>query len=151
MVDKSWRTFGVRASDLEREDAAHRIEAANREGRLSLAEAEQRLALAYTATYRYELRRLVDDLPVRHVPAPGPGERDANFWLLVHIAVVVGLTALLVYRWVIAPMEFFWPIFPLSVFGASLAVHVWFWLHGRRRATIFSGPPPLVPDESDNS
>ncbi|ALG08667.1 DUF1707 SHOCT-like domain-containing protein [Kibdelosporangium phytohabitans] len=148
MANKSWRTFGVRASDLEREDTAHRIEAANGEGRLSLAEAEQRLAAAYAATYRYELRRLVDDLPDRHVPAPGSGARDMRLWFLVHIGVVAALTGLLIYRWAVAPIEFFWPIFPLAVLAASLVVHGWFRFSGRSvgRATILSGPPPDKPD-----
>ncbi|WP_052372599.1 DUF1707 SHOCT-like domain-containing protein [Amycolatopsis taiwanensis] len=96
MEDKSWRTFGVRASDLEREDAAHRIEAADGEGRLSHAEAEQRLALAYSATYRYELGRLVADLPSRHAPAPGPESRNTQVWLAVNAAVMAGLVGFLV-------------------------------------------------------
>ncbi|GLY70587.1 DUF1707 SHOCT-like domain-containing protein [Amycolatopsis taiwanensis] len=145
MVDKSWRTFGVRASDLEREDAAHRIEAANGEGRLSLAEAEQRLALAYSATYRYELHRLVADLPSKHAPAPGPESRNAKVWLGVHAAVVAVLTGLLVYRWQTAGTAFFWPMAPLAVLTASLVAHAWFRLSGR-----FVGRAPLLGQRREN-
>jgi hypothetical protein len=57
----------VRASDAEREQAVARVHHALGEGRLGLAEAEERSAAAYAARYRDELPPLLTDLPL----APG--------------------------------------------------------------------------------
>jgi hypothetical protein len=53
----------VRASDAEREHAVARVHHALGEGRLSLAEAEERTAAAYAARYRDELPPLLTELP----------------------------------------------------------------------------------------
>lgn len=53
----------VRASDAEREDVVTILRAAMGEGRLTLAEGEERIAAAYAATYRDELVPLTTDLP----------------------------------------------------------------------------------------
>jgi hypothetical protein len=136
MTGKSWRTFGIRTSDLEREDIAHRIEAANGEGRLTLSETDRRLALAYSATYRYELQWLVADLPAtREVAARTPGlgteSRDAKIWLGAHVGLVALFSVLLVYRWSNAGISFFWPMIPMFWLAASLVVHAWLRLSGR--------------------
>lgn len=52
-----------RASHAEREATAARLHAALGEGRLDLAETEERLAVAYAARYRWELNPLLADLP----------------------------------------------------------------------------------------
>jgi hypothetical protein len=74
----------VRASDAERDQAAEVLRAAFAEGRLTRAELDERLAAAYAARTRADLRDLVSDLPGA-VPAeataydrlpvadPGPG------------------------------------------------------------------------------
>ena len=53
----------MRTSDAEREDAVARLHQALGEGRLDLAETEERSAAAYAAQYRDELPRLLADLP----------------------------------------------------------------------------------------
>lgn len=53
----------LRASHAEREATAMRLHAALGEGRLDLAETEERLAVAYAARYRSELDPLLADLP----------------------------------------------------------------------------------------
>jgi hypothetical protein len=53
----------LRASHAEREATALRLHTALGEGRLDLAEAEERLAAAYAARYRMELEPLLADLP----------------------------------------------------------------------------------------
>jgi hypothetical protein len=72
----------LRASHAEREATATRLHAALGEGRLDLAEAEERLAVAYAARYRAEFDPLLDDLPVP-VPVPEPlgvGAGWAQVW-----------------------------------------------------------------------
>jgi Domain of unknown function (DUF1707) len=53
----------LRASDAEREETANRLHQALGEGRLNLAETEERVAAAYAAQYRDELPPLLADLP----------------------------------------------------------------------------------------
>lgn len=53
----------VRASDAEREQVAEALRQAMSEGRLTLAEGEERLAAVYATTYRDELPSITADLP----------------------------------------------------------------------------------------
>lgn len=53
----------IRASDGEREEYARIVRAAMSEGRLTLAEGEDRLVKVYAARFRDELPPLTDDLP----------------------------------------------------------------------------------------
>ena len=53
----------VRASDAERDQAAEVLRAAFAEGRLTPAELDERLAAAYAAKTRADLRDLTGDLP----------------------------------------------------------------------------------------
>jgi hypothetical protein len=65
---------GLRAGNAEREVVVQRLNDAFGEGRLELAELDQRIAQAYAAKTVGELRPLLADLPVR----PGtPGRRAA--------------------------------------------------------------------------
>jgi hypothetical protein len=61
----------IRCSDAEREQTRSRLYAAAGEGRLSMAEAEERLATLETTRYRHELGILLADLP-----AAPPEARD---------------------------------------------------------------------------
>jgi hypothetical protein len=53
----------LRASDAEREAVVRRLEHAMLEGRLTIAEFEQRAAAAWAARTRGELADLTEDLP----------------------------------------------------------------------------------------
>ncbi len=53
----------LRASDTEREETVARVHQALTEGRLDLAEVEERVAAAYAARHRDELPALLADLP----------------------------------------------------------------------------------------
>lgn len=59
---------GIRASDAEREDVVSQLAEHATTGRLTLAELDERMSQAYSATTRGELDRLVADLP-----SPGVG------------------------------------------------------------------------------
>ena len=54
---------GIRASDSEREQVVQRLSEQASLGRLTLAELEERIGLAYDATTRAELAKLTADLP----------------------------------------------------------------------------------------
>jgi DUF1707 SHOCT-like domain len=76
----------VRASDTEREDAVARLHAALGEGRLDLAETEERVAAAYAARFRDELPPLLADLPTTFASFPGGSASPA--WNDVWVSIV---------------------------------------------------------------
>ena len=63
---------GLRISDADRERAAERLHTALSEGRITLSELEERLAVVYAARYEADLHPPLADLPVGH-----PGGRHA--------------------------------------------------------------------------
>ncbi|WP_188064781.1 DUF1707 domain-containing protein [Dietzia sp. ANT_WB102] len=56
----------VRASDAERDTTARLLQESYSEGRLTLAEFDERTSRAYSARFRSELIELTHDLPVAH-------------------------------------------------------------------------------------
>lgn len=134
----------VRASDAERERMATILRAAMTEGRLDLAEGEERLAKAYAATYRDELGGLVTDLPDggRRALAETPEAKAfARAALRRHFGGVVVVGAILVGLWVLSGVGFFWPIIPLAFLFLGLAKHAAWHRHGGyRRHGDWHGP-----------
>ncbi|MDT7727612.1 MAG: hypothetical protein QOI21_4188 [Actinomycetota bacterium] len=61
----------VRCSDVERERASSVLHVAAGEGRLTLAEVEDRLTKIYSARFRYELDAITADLPSANEAATG--------------------------------------------------------------------------------
>lgn len=120
----------TRASDTERERIAGRIQHASTEGRLTLAETDQRLGDVYAATYVDELAGFVADLP----PEPVPHRRFPPP-LRAHAAVVVLLSTLLVVAWAASGAPFFWPVAPMFWLALSLVVHAG--LRARRAAVPY--------------
>lgn len=120
----------LRVSDVEREAVAARLREATGEGRLTLAEAEERQSAAYAARFRDDLPPLTADLPEPEPatsPRPdrraGPLTDPARRRLIVHAVLVAVLAALLVARWALDPAPWFWPGWPLFWLGVSLVVH----------------------------
>ena len=71
----------VRASDIERDAAVSRLQAAFAEGRLDDAEFDRRMRTALTAQTRADLAELVGDLP-EEAPRPLPataGRRPGQY------------------------------------------------------------------------
>lgn len=117
MSDTSTR---IRASDADRQRVAARVQRASAEGRLTLDETEARLGAVYAAKYLDELDALVADLPPEE-PAAEPNRFP--FPLRVHTAIVLALSVILIIRWVLSGVPFFWPLMPMFWLGVSLAVH----------------------------
>jgi uncharacterized protein DUF1707 len=69
---------GVRLTDAEREHAAARVHAAHGEGRISLHELDQRLAVVYAARVAGDLVPVLDDLPTDRERALLSGVADAD-------------------------------------------------------------------------
>jgi Domain of unknown function (DUF1707) len=65
--------LAVRASDAEREQTVALLQRGFADGRLALAELEERVGAAYAARTRVELRGLTADLPAAEPQPPRPG------------------------------------------------------------------------------
>jgi hypothetical protein len=144
-------TSAVRASDAEREHVAKLVSEAAGEGRLTLAEAEERLARIYDVRYRGELDRFVADLPAGHA---GPASALARGFgapvrLRVHAVVAVVLSAVLIARFVASGAEFFWPAGPMFLLWGSLAVHAAVVARSTGAGVRFAGRRPPTQWTSD--
>jgi hypothetical protein len=136
MTTNSTSATPVRASDAEREEVARIVQAAGGDGRLTLAETEERLAGIYDARFRHELRQYTEDLPTEQRRPSGSWPVRPRGPLAVHAAVVVVLATVLITRWVVSGVPYFWPAFPLFWLAASLV------LHARIRGWRYRGSTP---------
>jgi hypothetical protein len=117
----------IRIADADRESVAERIRTAAAEGRLTLAESDERQAAAYAALTAEDLRPLVADLPRPVVAADTSLTEDAKRRLTTH-AMIVGVLGLLIVTGSIvgAVVGFgapFVPVFPLFWLALSVLVH----------------------------
>jgi hypothetical protein len=125
----------LRTSDNEREQVAAILRAAVSEGRLSLAEGDERLAKTYEAVYRDELAPLTADLPNGgwDALARTPEARaEIRRRLRGHASLVALVAGVLVGLWLLSGAVFFWPIFPILFLSFGLA---------RRARWARYGPP----------
>jgi len=117
----------MRASDAEREEVAAQLRDHCAAGRLTPEELDDRLAVAYSAKVRGELKKLTDDLPKlgrrgRSLePLTRQQQKRAEFTHDIFSFVVVG--AALVAFWMITGEGWFWPALVLVPWGAGLAFH----------------------------
>lgn len=131
----SVRVTPVRVSDAEREEVAQRLRAAATDGRLTLAESDERQALAYAAQFHHDLTPLTADLPepVAEPPVPARGwsglSDSARRRLAAHVAVAAVIATLVLVRWVVGfdggDMDGprFWPVWPLFWISLSVLFH----------------------------
>lgn len=116
----------LRASDAEREQVAQVLRAAMTEGRLTLAEGEERLGRVYAAAFRDELTPLVADLPgggwqaLRDTPEAKAHARRHLRGRFGFAAVLVGV---LLGALALSGAHFFWPAIPLVFIAICLARH----------------------------
>jgi hypothetical protein len=116
----------LRTSDSEREQVAEILRAAMTEGRLTLAEGEERLGAGYAAKFRDELAPLTADLPGggRQALADTPQARAATRRdLRRHAGFVTVVAVVLTGLWVLSEAHFFWPIIPLAFLFLGLLRH----------------------------
>ncbi|GAB3433819.1 DUF1707 SHOCT-like domain-containing protein [Actinophytocola sediminis] len=132
--------MSLRASDAERERVARLVSDAAGEGRLTLAEADERMNLIYATTYRHELAAFVADLPAEPVASATPARRFAGQpkRLRVHATIAAVLSVMLIVRWVASGVPFFWPAGPMLLLWGSFFVHAAVLRRGVRQW----GPPP---------
>ena len=116
--------MATRASDAEREVCARALRDHAAAGRIGIDELEDRLALAYGARYRDELRGLLRDLPRGH------GQRVARavdqidrLLLRAHLAAFAFAALFLGGLWVVSGSDEFWPALMLVPWFVVLAWH----------------------------
>ncbi|WP_412749543.1 DUF1707 domain-containing protein [Krasilnikovia sp. M28-CT-15] len=126
----------LRTSDSEREQVATILRAAMGEGRLNLAEGEERLAAAYAATYRDELTRLTADLPGggRAALLDTPQARTAaRRGVRRHAGGVVVVAFVLLGLWALSGAHVFWPAIPLAFLFIGVFRHARYRHHAYHR------------------
>ncbi len=98
------------ASDAERDRCARSLRDHAAAGRLEVPELEQRLALAYGARYRSQLRLALRDLPRGHGPRLArAADRVDRFMLKLHAWSYATVNGSLVGVWALAGQGDFWP------------------------------------------
>ncbi|MFC7344635.1 DUF1707 SHOCT-like domain-containing protein [Saccharopolyspora griseoalba] len=112
----------MRASDADRERVAERLRGALDEGRLNLAEYDDRLRQAYAATTVGELGPLTADLPAP-APATPPEVAEREEKLAKEWRSWAGVSFVLVAIWIVTSIAsggplFFWPIIPMGIWAA---------------------------------
>ena len=133
----------MRASNAEREAFVETISKASQDGRITVAEADERLSRIYAATFREELPGIVADLPKdtwpvdygRPAAQPAPRGSQWGAALTVHAAFVGVIAVTAIVGWIHSRVPFFWPAFPMFWLGLSLFVHYRIrqrWLSGWR-------------------
>jgi hypothetical protein len=116
----------VRASDAERERIAKLVSEAAGDGRLTIAEADERLERVYTTRFRHELGEFVADLPVERQSTPVRRFDRFPTRLRVHAAIAVVMSVFLILRWAAMDVPFFWPAGPMFVLWGSFLLHARF-------------------------
>ena len=141
MADNSRQN--MRASDADRAATAQRLADALAEGRLTAAEADERLAACWSARYHHELADLTGDLPEPVLVPANTAQVARHVWtrpLATHAAIAALISTMLIMRWAVVPdfdgrhgfpgppqfadhSGFFWPIFPIFWLAVSVLVH----------------------------
>jgi hypothetical protein len=109
----------LRASDVERERVVAQLRDHAAEGRLDLAELDQRVERAYAARTRRELRELLADLP-----APLAQHRSVDTpSLRARVVPYLAVMTLLVAIWLATGAGYPWPVWPALGWGVALLGH----------------------------
>jgi hypothetical protein len=135
----------MRASDADRERVFEHLRTALHEGRLDLAEYDERLQLAYAAKTYGDLDGLLTDLPVAQPPAPPapaapPGPKHPTAEWLAHqwqgwVPAALVLTAI----WALSGFGDYWPGWIVGIWGAAL---LWRTING-----LMTGAPRRMVEE----
>jgi hypothetical protein len=121
-------------SDKERHAVVDELRVHFGEGRIDLAEFEERTNAALVARVQGDLVPLLDDLPLLHAPPnagppvrPRPERRTGPAAFRTHVYIWVVLSAFWTVIWLGTQMTGahspFWPIYPIAAFGLTVGIH----------------------------
>jgi Domain of unknown function (DUF1707)/2TM domain len=125
-------TTTTRAGDREREKTATDLGLALSQGYLDMVDYERRVASAFAAGTREELRVLTADLPVAHLRRNDPRRREAQARvarrsIALHLAAYVAGSMLMLGIWLAVGLSgggwYFWPVWPIMGWGIGVASH----------------------------
>ncbi|PSR68247.1 hypothetical protein C8258_10390 [Nocardia sp. MDA0666] len=112
----------VRASDADREEIVERLRSAMNEGRLNLAEFDDRVQQVYVARTYGELSPILSDLPaVRERPGAARAGRVPP-WVLIMWTPWVFVNILCVVIWLATGAGYFWPFWVEVPWGLALCI-----------------------------
>ena len=120
----------LRLSDADRDVASEFLRRHFAEGRLTLDEMEDRLAVVYAAKTGADLAGIFDDLPaetaVEPVAAAGPPvrPRPPGRALADQLRVYLLVNALMVAIWLMSGGGYFWPIWVIVPWGFAMAMKI---------------------------
>ncbi|WP_280258891.1 DUF1707 SHOCT-like domain-containing protein [Nocardia wallacei] len=125
-------TTGTRASDAERQQVADLLSRHLSEGRIDLAEYDQRVARVYATTTRDDLQLVLSDLPKlprQRAAAPGRNPARLPIWQRIEGGAWLGVGVLCLVIWGLISLgtgEFTypWPLWVIGPWGAVLVFRV---------------------------
>lgn len=127
----------MRVSDADREAVAERLRTAQDEGRLTLAEYDERLRAAYASVTFNELKPLTADLPKTKSAEKKRVElkKSRRHQMAKEWSGFANIAVLMIGIWLVTSIAagapvFFWPIFPLGFWGAVLVGQMLFEVNG---------------------
>jgi hypothetical protein len=126
----------MRVSDDERKVVVDELRVHFGDGRIDLAEFEDRTNAALVSVTRGELDRLLDDLPLLRQPPGGPPIRERQprekSLFRSHVQLWLVVSAFLITIWAGTSVVSesgsipFWPIFPIAAIGLTVGLHAAF-------------------------
>ncbi|MFJ1457031.1 DUF1707 domain-containing protein [Nocardia wallacei] len=125
-------TTGTRASDAERQQVADLLSRHLSEGRIDLAEYDQRVARVFATTTRDDLQLVLSDLPKlprQRAAAPGKSPARLPIWQRIEGGAWLGVGVLCLVIWGLISLgtgEFTypWPLWVIGPWGAVLVFRV---------------------------
>ncbi|MFF0545267.1 DUF1707 SHOCT-like domain-containing protein [Nocardia thailandica] len=134
---------GTRASDAERNAVVTLLGTHLSEGRLDLAEYDQRVARVYATTTRDQLDLVLADLPeiaaAKPAAAPARAGSRVPIWQRIEAGSWLGVSVIVLTIWALVSLSageltYFWPMWVIGPWGAVLLLRVFSgWESGGRR------------------
>ncbi|MCP2280682.1 protein of unknown function [Nocardia amikacinitolerans] len=135
---------GTRASDAERDQVVRLLGRHMADGRLDLAEYDQRVARVYGTTTRDDLQLVLSDLPklTKEAAAPPKSRPRIPVWQRIEGGSWLGVSILVLVIWAaisigVGEFTYPWPIWVIGPWGAVLVFRMltgWESGHGCKRA-----------------
>ncbi|MEV0292984.1 DUF1707 domain-containing protein [Nocardia sp. NPDC050710] len=121
-------TTGTRASDAERDTVVRLLSRHLADGRLDLAEYDQRVAQVYGTATRDDLQLVLSDLPKlsKETPAEGKSPSRMPIWQRIEGTTWLGVSVLVLVIWAaisigVGEFTYPWPVWVIGPWGAVLA------------------------------
>jgi hypothetical protein len=129
---------GTRASDAERERIVRDLSRHLGDGRLDLAEYDQRVAQVYRTTAREELTGVLADLPALSAASTVKSRSRFPIWQRIEASAWLSVGLLVLVIWTVISLSvgaftYFWPIWVIGPWGAVLAVRAATGIEGGHR------------------